>query len=234
MNKSAAVRRRPARPAPRRLTQAERSEAMRRRLLAATLEGLAEDGYAGTSLNTIARRAGVSRGAQTHHYPNKQALILDAAEDLLRRSYRTLGQVMLSIADEDNRLEALIHATWTQLFDTPMFGAYSELLTASQRDPQLAEALRKMLTRTRGVFEPAVDHYFEAAPGVKQDLPALFLQLSCLLSGIAAQAHLLRDEALIKAQLKLWIQLASTMLRARKGVRTGPPRPKSLDQPLGE
>lgn len=228
MNKSAAERRRPAQPAPRRLTQAERSEAMRRRLLAATLQGLAEDGYAGTSLNTIVRRAGVSRGAQTHHYPSKQALILDTAEDLLRRSYRTLGQVMLSIADEDNRLDALVHASWKQLFDTPLYGAYTELLAASQRDPQLAEALHNMLARTRGLFEPAVDHYFEPAPGVKQDLPALFLQLMCLLSGLAAQAHLLRDEALVKAQLRLWIRQASGVIRARKGVRSGPPRPKAL------
>jgi len=54
----------PARPG---ATQAERSNAMRRRLLAATLESLAEDGYAGSTLSSIVRRAGVSRGAQVHH-----------------------------------------------------------------------------------------------------------------------------------------------------------------------
>ena len=57
---------------------------MRKRLLEATLQSLAEDGYAGSTLSSIVRRAGVSRGAQVHHYPNKQALMLDAAEDLLR------------------------------------------------------------------------------------------------------------------------------------------------------
>src|ERR1700757_797172 len=85
-----------ASPAPARRTQAQRRDAMRRRLLAATVASLAEDGYAGSTLSSIVRRAGVSRGAQVHHYPNKQALILDAAEDLMRRSYRTLGAVLLS------------------------------------------------------------------------------------------------------------------------------------------
>jgi len=217
--------------APARRTQAERSDAMRRRLLAATLESLAEDGYAGSTLSSIVRRAGVSRGAQVHHYPSKQALILDAADDLLRSSYRTLGAVLLSVADEDNRLEMLVKATWEQLFATPLYRAYSELLVASQRDPVLAEALRGMLLRVSKVFEPAVEHYFMPAPGTRENLKAVFLQFSCLLGGMASQAHLFNDPAYVTAQLKLWTRQAQLVMRARKGVRTPPPRPAEWDRP---
>lgn len=219
-----------AAPAVRR-TQAERSDAMRRRLLAATVESLAEDGYAGSTLSSIVRRAGVSRGAQVHHYPNKQALILDAADDLLRSSYRTLGAVLLSVADENNRLEMLVKATWEQLFATPLYRAYSELLVASQRDPVLAEALRGMLLRVSKVFEPAVEHYFMPAPGTRENLKAVFLQFSCLLGGMASQAHLFNDPAYVTAQLKLWTRQAQLVMRARKGVRTPPPRPAEWDRP---
>ena len=218
--------------APLRRTQAERSDAMRRRLLAATVESLAEDGYAGSTLSSIVRRAGVSRGAQVHHYPNKQALILDAADDLLRSSYRTLGAVLLSVADEDNRLEMLVKATWEQLFATPLYRAYSELLVASQRDPVLAEALRGMLLRVSKVFEPAVEHYFMPAPGTRENLKAVFLQFSCLLAGLASQAHLFNDPAYVTAQLKLWTRQAQLVMRARKGVRTPPPRPAEWDRPV--
>ena len=217
--------------APARRTQAQRSDAMRRRLLAATGESLAEDGYAGSTLSSIVRRAGVSRGAQVHHYPNKQALILDAADDLLRSSYRTLGAVLLSVADEDNRLEMLVKATWEQLFATPLYRAYSELLVASQRDPVLAEALRSMLLRVSKVFEPAVEHYFMPAPGTRENLKAVFLQFSCLLGGMASQAHLFNDPAYVTAQLKLWTRQAQLVMRARKGVRTPPPRPTEWDRP---
>ena len=97
------------RPASRkRRTQAERRDAMRSRLLKATLECLARDGYAATTVSSIVKRAGVSRGAHVHHYPSKDALILDAAEYLIRRAYRILGDVMLGIADEDDRLQALM------------------------------------------------------------------------------------------------------------------------------
>jgi len=222
-----------ARPASRRRarrTQAERSDAMRRRLLDATVESLAQDGYAGSTLSSIVRRAGVSRGAQVHHYPSKQALILDAAEDLMRRSYRTLGAVLLSVADEDDRLEALIRAAWEQLFSTPLYRAYIELLTASQRDPVLAEALRTMLLRVRGLFEPAIEHYFEPAPGAKENLKALFLQMSSLLGGLAAQAHVLIDEAQVAKQLRLWARQTRLVMRARRGVKTPPPRPAVWDR----
>lgn len=222
-----------AREARARRTQAERSDAMRRRLLDATVESLAQDGYAGSTLSSIVRRAGVSRGAQVHHYPNKQALILDAAEDLLRRSYRALGAVLLSVADEDDRLEALIQAAWEQIFSTPLYRAYTELLVASQRDPVLAEALRRMLLRVRGLFEPAVEHYFEPVPGARENLKALFLQMNCLLGGLAAQAHVLVAEAQVRNQLKLWTRQTRLVMRARKGVKTPPPRPAEWDRVSG-
>jgi AcrR family transcriptional regulator len=216
-----------------RRTQAERSEAMRRRLLAATVASLAEDGYAGSTLSSIVRRAGVSRGAQVHHYPSKQALMLDAADDLLRSSYRTLGAVLLAAADEDNRLEMLVKATWEQLFNTPAYRAYSELAVASQRDSVLAEALRGMLLRVIRLFEPAVRHYFEPAPGSHENLHALFLQFSALLGGLAAQAHLFQDPAYVDAQLRLWTRQTQRVMRARKGVKTPPPRPAEWDRAAG-
>lgn len=218
--------------ASRRRTQAERSDAMRQRLLAATLESLAEDGYAGTTLSSIVRRAGVSRGAQVHHYPSKQALILDAAEDLLRRTYKTLGTLLLGIADEGNRLEGLIAAAWDELFSIPLYRAYLELLLASQRDPLLAEALRKQSMRVMQIFETAVGHYFEIAPGSRENLTSLFIQIQWLLGGMASQNHLMADERFRRAHLKLIVRQMAAHIRARRGVNRPPPRPEAWDRPV--
>ena len=218
-----------ASPRPRR-TQAERSDQMRKRLLEATLQSLAEDGYAGSTLSSIVRRAGVSRGAQVHHYPNKQALMLDAAEDLLRRTYRQLGEMLLSIKDEDDRLARLVDAAWDQVFSTPLFNAYSELLIASLRDGDLADALKARLKRVQGVYAPAVEHYFEPireTNTTKVDLHAMFVQLSFFLVGLATQAHLMNDRAWVQSHLDLWKRQAALIMRARKGVRQPPPRPEA-------
>lgn len=108
--------------------------------------------------------------------PNKQALMLDAADDLLRRTYRRLGELLLSVVEESNRLQALVDALWEQLFATPFYRAYMELLIASQRDAALRQALETLLAQQIGVFEIAIDHYFEPAPGADQDIRPLFIQ----------------------------------------------------------
>lgn len=210
-----------------RRTQAERSDQMRRRLLDATLASLAEDGYAGSTLSSIVRRAGVSRGAQVHHYPNKQALMLDAAEDLLRRTYRQLGELLLSLGDDEERLTRLVEAAWQQVFATPLFHAYSELLIASLRDADLAGALRERLQRVQGVYAPAVEHWFEPVDASKAELHAMFVQLSFFLVGLATQAHLMSDRAWVQGHLHLWARQAARIMRPRKGVTRPPPRPEA-------
>ena len=55
--------------------QQERSRATQARLLEATVECLVEHGWSGTTTTVVAERAGVSRGAQLHHYPTRAALV---------------------------------------------------------------------------------------------------------------------------------------------------------------
>jgi AcrR family transcriptional regulator len=205
-----------------RRTQAERSETMRKRLLEAALESLAADGYTGSTLSSIVRRAGVSRGAQVHHYPNKQALFLEVASFLVERLYTNLGRVALSIGNVDDRLRALIQATWTELFDTPAYRAYCELVVASHHDEVLATALSELSSRVWQLFNPAIDHYFERAPGSNEDPREMLMQLRWVLGGLAMETRLLRDQALVRRQLDLLARQLGAHVRARRGVRSPP------------
>lgn len=63
----------PDRPA---RTQAERSDDMRRRIVDAAAQVMGRDGYAGFRTAEVARVAGVSRGAQLHHFPTKEQLVV--------------------------------------------------------------------------------------------------------------------------------------------------------------
>src|SRR5256886_15329552 len=68
-----------------RTRQQERSRATQLRLLDATVDCLIEQGWSGTTTTLVAEKAGVSRGAQLHHYPTKAALVLAAVEHLAAR-----------------------------------------------------------------------------------------------------------------------------------------------------
>ena len=104
---------------------------MRRRLIDATLHCLTHDGYAATTVSSIVRRAGVSRGAHLHHFPTKNALILEATEYLMRRAYRVLGEMLLAIAEDADRVAAVVDGAWKAIYGTRPFGAYFELITAT-------------------------------------------------------------------------------------------------------
>ncbi|HYJ70652.1 MAG TPA: helix-turn-helix domain-containing protein [Nocardioidaceae bacterium] len=67
-----------------RVPQAERTRAMRQRLMEATVACLVERGWAGTSTAMVAQRAEVSRGAMLHHFPTKADLVVGAVEHLSR------------------------------------------------------------------------------------------------------------------------------------------------------
>ncbi len=126
-------------PATRR-SQEERSAATRQLLLDATIDCLIELGYAGTSTTEIVRRAGVSRGAQVHHFPTKNDLVQSAVAHLAIRQDAELRRQFERVKASGDRLSQAIDVLWSA-FTGPLFVAGIELIVASRTDPALREAL---------------------------------------------------------------------------------------------
>lgn len=109
---------------------------MRQRLLEATVDCLVENGWSATSTTLVSERAGVSRGAQLHHFPTKQNLVFAAVEHLteLRSSELTAAASQLPGGRERTRavLEML-----ADHFTSPVFTAALELWVAARTDPRL-------------------------------------------------------------------------------------------------
>ena len=123
--------------------QEERSAETRRRLLDATVACLYDRGYAGTTTTEIATRAGVSRGAQLHHFPKKDELVVSALEHVFALRLAELGHAVAEPppGDREARLELLIDKMWP-VFKSATFYAWLELVVASRTDPALNEAVR--------------------------------------------------------------------------------------------
>src|SRR5436309_11852144 len=71
----------PSRRKHKRRTQEERSATTRRRLIDAAVECLNESGYLEATLEVVAARAGVSRGAVQHHFGSRNDLLIAVVED---------------------------------------------------------------------------------------------------------------------------------------------------------
>jgi AcrR family transcriptional regulator len=119
-------------------TQEERSAAMRERLLDATIECLVEYGYSGTTTTRVAERAGVTRGAQVHHFPTKTDLVTAAVRHLATRRAELAFAEMDRLSTSSDPVGDTLDLLW-DIHQGPVFAASMELLLAARTDPELRE-----------------------------------------------------------------------------------------------
>ena len=185
----------------------------RQRLLEAALDTLITHGWAGTTTTLVAERAGVSRGAQLHHYPTKADLVLAAVEHLAaKRAEDIRAEAEAAAPYQVDQVIDLLSAAFTG----PLYVAALEVWVAARTDPQLRAALIPTEARVgREMHRLAVDLLGadETRPGVREAVQATL----DLLRGLGV-ANLLNDDSVRRvAILAAWkVQLAS-ILRGANG-----------------
>lgn len=181
-------------PARARQTQPERTAATRGALLEATVEVLAERGYAGTSTTEIARRAGVSRGAQLHHFPAKLDLV-SAALDHVFAEREAAFRARFAELPEADRNQAGAVEVLAEVGQGSHQLAVLELLNAARTD----DGLRPLARRVLQDYESAVTGVFaEVLPDAATDpfVSARVMVAMALLQSAALHRELgLVDEA---------------------------------------
>jgi len=123
-----------------RRTQSERSAATRHLLLEATVACLVDLGYAGTTSSAVAERAGVSRGAQLHHYGTRQQLIAAAVEHLSDQRMTQVREQVAALVDDASRPRRALDLL-AEALSGPLWAATLELWTAARVDTALREEL---------------------------------------------------------------------------------------------
>jgi AcrR family transcriptional regulator len=109
---------------------------MRQRLLDATIDCLVEYGYAGTTTTRVADLAGVTRGAQVHHFPTKADLVTSAIRHLAaKRTEVAMAEIDRLKASADPVGDSL-QLMW-EMHQGPVFSATVELWVAARTDPDL-------------------------------------------------------------------------------------------------
>jgi AcrR family transcriptional regulator len=166
----------PAPQPPGRRSQAERSAATQARLLDATIECLVERGWAGTSTTEVVRRAGVSRGAQVHHFPAKEDLVLAAVEHLLERRVHEFEATFADLPADQRSPSAAMRLLYDNCFrDT--FEAWLELVVAARTDPALHARFVQIESR---FFDSALETFQALFPDAALD--STFAKLALRLS----------------------------------------------------
>jgi AcrR family transcriptional regulator len=166
-------------------TQAQRSATTQGLLLDAALDCLAELGYAGTTTTVVAERAGVSRGAQLHHFPTRAALVAAAVEHLYARLTDDYQAGFARLRPGPHHLRAALELLWA-MFTVPRYAAVLELFTAARTDCELHAQLRPIAARHQAnVVRLARAYFAEAARDPRRFDATLQLVLDAM-QGMAA------------------------------------------------
>ena len=209
-------------PATTRVPQEERTRVMRARLLEATVDCLVEKGFAGTSTTVVSERAGVSRGAQLHHFPTKNDLVVAAVRHLTERRGADLRAAVRRVPAGPTRTRAVL-TVLAEHFTSPVFTAALELWVAARTDPALLAAVAPLeLEVGRETHRLAVEALGvdESQPGARELVQATL----DLLRGLGLAGTITDDARRRGRILDQWARTLDTMLGPAPDAATGAAR----------
>jgi AcrR family transcriptional regulator len=139
---------------------------MRRRLLDATVECLVRYGYAGTTTTRVTGLAGVTRGAQVHHFPTRADLVAAAVRHLAAKRAELALEKIDAVRAAPDPLDAALELMW-EVHQGPVQYATMEMWVAARTDPDLREQMTEVEPEARA----SLMAFTEAAFGEHADNP---------------------------------------------------------------
>jgi AcrR family transcriptional regulator len=194
----------------RRTPQQQRSRATQARLLEATVDCLVDHGWSGTTTTVVAARAGVSRGAQLHHYPTKAALVMAAVEHLAELRAAELRAEAATLPPGQTRLDRVLDLL-ASAFTGPLFVAALEVWVAARTDAALREAMIPLEARVGREMHRLTVELLDAderRPGVREAVQATL----DLLRGLGVANLLSDDSPRRQALLAAWKHQLATVI----------------------
>ncbi|MCZ4352530.1 TetR/AcrR family transcriptional regulator [Roseovarius aestuarii] len=198
------------------LTQDERSARTRDALHKATVASLMEVGYANTSTSSIAKRAGLSRGAQSHQYPGKIDLIVAATEDMFNGFLNDIDCLAGRLCDGSLSMDQFLSDIWNQMLNGVWFYSSLEMIVAARGDTELQRRLTPLILELHTGFEAIWRRTFEPCEGIDADPSALFNLAMNMFRGMAVQAVLRPDKSYHAGMMATLCDLLRDKIRAKR------------------
>lgn len=193
-------------------TPQARSQVTKQKLLDAAIACLVDLGYARTSTVAVCERAGVSRGAQLHHFESKDALLLAAVEQLARLRFQEIGdeaQRLFGSAGSsslDERIGQGVSLLW-KTFSGPHFAAAMELWQASRVEPGLKAALYEVERGQMHEVRALCDQLFSAEVTSMPGYWTKFTTVTYLMRGLTLTGLLKLDQREVDRVLELCVAI---------------------------
>lgn len=197
-------------------TQAERSQATQKLILDAAVRIMARKGTAGLRTGDVAKEAGVSVGAQLHHFPTKRSLVLAAFQHVNERSTEMSNQRarFARLAPDPKAIIGAIVADASDFFFGK--GFFIEMgLVFGEADGELRKFVRKSSRRSRFFVEKTWTDALEAR-GLPNDIASDILALTLgIVRGFVMRRLIDDDQARREHLIRVWTDMVKAYLSTR-------------------
>ena len=189
----------------------QKSERARTTICRATVDCLAELGYAETSINRVVERAGVSKGALQYHFPSKEDLMASTAAYLLQKPLRHADRARAASPGADVRARLL--DVWEHLANTRAYLALLEILIASRTDKLLhARIAGELEASIREIDAYFLPFYGELTGADCEDVMDLMTANRCLMRGLLIEEQYGLSKSRQRRVFERWLDLLAPEL----------------------
>jgi len=199
----------------RRRTQAERSEETRTRILKAAANLIRTRGYARFRTAEVAEEAGLSRGAQLHHFPTKDSLVVATLEYVFEQAQALSRRRASAVNKPRDLIEAVIEDA-REFFFSEHFMVAIDIVLSTSTDQSVRKQILDISRKARRPVETAWTGALAASgvPGqLASDIVALTLSL---VRGMALRTLWDNDPKWFDDLFSLWRQMIKVFLSDRK------------------
>ncbi len=172
----------------------KKQQTTQEKLLNATFEEVYKNGYHGTGLSTILKKANVNKGSMYHLYKSKKELMLDVIDKIIKQNisnkYASLLTVEKNIIDE---LLSIIKDTSKFNFTKgcPLNNLIQEL---SPTDKEFKNTLEKVYLHFEGIIRTALDKAIETKEIKQCNTEELSMFIVALIEGALITAKKSQNE----------------------------------------
>ncbi len=186
----------------------------RETIVRAAADSLLESGYAGTSVRSIATRAGVAIGNLQYYFPTKSELLIEAWRHLTERSVEELRTSLNQMSDPIWLIESGIVSIWDSLrrLGDIQLAAF-DLLVQAPKQESLQAFLPELFARYRDVVQEQLDRLErDGRVRLKIERDVLVPLILNTVLGFGLYYVVTRDEESCLRALSAWRELAGSVV----------------------
>ena len=184
-------------------------EDAKKKIIDAAVDVAIEDGWGALTLEAIAQKVGVTKGAFYSYFPSSVTLM----QDVILSMIRTMRDHVLSTLSEQDDIHAVIDQIGTMIFlhPKPFLPVFIHAMANIPKDPAFIEKISVLFDENTGLFVKKFTRFQEVGqiPG-DVDMDDAARAIYCMTIGLALTTHMLKKDGAMSK--RIWINSVEKIL----------------------